>query len=136
MSQLIKLIMNTSGMKFTPCILHLKFLHIAEQCIVPPFSISTTKVLMGVVIHCSLLADVLLRKLWLLSESIKMYRGCLSAFSVTLNLWQSIVPFRALREKWGIRESCLTIFTSPSLSTTSLSSLIMHKEYSRLFLHR
>jgi len=90
--------MNTLVMKLTPCILYLKFMHIVEWCIVPPFVISTTKVLMGVTRHYSLLANLLLIKLWVLSELIRMYRGCLSAFPVTFNVWQPIMPSSAFKE--------------------------------------
>jgi len=93
--------MNTSVMKLTPCILHLKFMHIVEQCIVPPFVISTTKVLMRVTRYCGLLANLLLIKLWVVSELIRMYKGCLSAFPVTHNVWQPNMPFSVFREIWG-----------------------------------
>jgi len=129
--------MNTSVMKLTPCILHLKFMHIVEQCIVPPFVISTTKVLMRVTRYCGLLANLLLIKLWVVSELIRMYKGCLSAFPVTHNVWQPNMPFSVFREIWGggVNDSCSMTFSSPFASTISSSSSIMHKEYSRLFLH-
>ena len=128
--------MNTYVTKCTPCIRQLKFLHIVEQCIVPPFAASTTRVGIGWARHCSLLANTLLRKLCVLPESIRMYKGCLSTFPATLKVWQPIVPSRALREIWGVSKSYSITFASPSMFPISSSSSSIHREYRRLFLQR
>nr|TKS04085.1 hypothetical protein D5086_0000146400 [Populus alba] len=73
----------TSVSKDTPCIDHWKFLHTEEQVMSPPSATWTVKAFMLVSLQCNLAATWLLMKLWVLPESTKINKGCLSTLPVT-----------------------------------------------------
>jgi hypothetical protein len=123
MSQLFKLTTNISTMKFTPCIFHLKFLHIAIQLIVSLLAVSTMRGLMLMRLQCNLLAIVVLIKLWILPKSTNMDSKCLSILPVTFKVGNPITPSKAFKEMRRLIVSKICV--SFILPSPSLSSLLM-----------